>query len=159
MRAPRIHPYYETVRVSPNHIENHLGCSSTYLLRTRRRRFLFLISILMIILICSLVIPLTIILTRCKKTHQSSTITTDSTLNSTTNTTIFDDSTINIDTSTANTVTDFYFVSNNTLQSGINSSVILINDTIIDTIGTQRTFTLTLDSTISSNPIRRKFNH
>ncbi|CAF2537977.1 unnamed protein product [Rotaria sp. Silwood2] len=160
MRAPRIHPYYADVRSLSNYMENNSRYSLAYLLRTRCRRFLLLISLLMIILICGLVIPLTIILSRDKKTHQSPPpTTTDITLNSTTNTTTFDDSTINIDTSITNTVTDIYFLSNNTLENDINSSIILTTDTIIDTNWTKHTFTSTPDSIISSDSIRRKFNH
>ncbi|CAF1126851.1 unnamed protein product [Rotaria sordida] len=137
MRTARIHPYYAAVRISLNHIENNSRYSLTYLLRTLNRRFLFSISILMIILICGFVIPLTIILSHGKKTYQSppppTRTTTDRILDSTINTTEFDDSTINIDTSMTNIVTDIYLVSNNTLENNANNSIILTTGTVINT--------------------------
>ncbi|CAF1204716.1 unnamed protein product [Rotaria sordida] len=138
MRTARIHPYYAAVRISLNHIENNSRYSLTYLLRTLNRRFLFSISILMIILICGFVIPLTIILSHGKKTYQSpppppTTTTTDRILDSTINTTEFDDSTINIHTSMTNIVTDIYLVSNNTLENNANNSIILTTGTVINT--------------------------
>ncbi|CAF4995941.1 unnamed protein product, partial [Rotaria socialis] len=70
MRAGRIHPTDPNLGgASSNYIETDSGCSLKYCLGTRNRRVCFVISILMIVLICGLVIPLSVILSVCKKEH------------------------------------------------------------------------------------------
>ncbi|CAF1268729.1 unnamed protein product [Rotaria magnacalcarata] len=127
MRAGRIHPNDPNIRgTSSNHIETDSGCSLRYCVETRNRRVCFVISILMIVLICGLVIPLSVILSVCRKEHltfhrgKSRTTTSVTTLSasSTTTSTLAD-----YNSTTNNVVTpDYNSTENNSVTPDYNST-------------------------------------